>query len=154
MASRAGERGLTLVEILIALAVIAALAAIAIPNYLGHVERTRTKQAIADIRGLEFLLDRYRTDFGGPANSLADVASPAPVDPWGHPYEYLNLQSGAPGINGQRRRDRNMNPVNSDYDLYSRGPDGQTQAQFSAQKARDDIVRAADGAYVGVAQDF
>ena len=47
-----------------------------------------------------------------------------------------------------------MNPVNSDYDLYSRGPDGQTQAQFTAQKARDDIVRAADGAYVGIAQDF
>jgi general secretion pathway protein G len=146
--------GFTLVEVLISLAIVAALAAIAIPTYFGHVERTRAKQAVLDIRRLEFGIDKYRMDFGALPDELDDVVNPVPLDPWGQPYEYLNLQNGAPGINGKRRRDRNMNPVNSDYDLYSRGPDGQTQAQFNAKKARDDIVRAADGAYLGAAEDF
>ncbi len=46
-----------------------------------------------------------------------------------------------------------MNPVNSDYDLYSKGPDGDTQKQFTAAKARDDIVRANNGRYYGTAED-
>jgi general secretion pathway protein G len=152
--ARAAVLGFTLVEVLIALAIVAALAAIAIPTYVGYIERSRSKQSVIDLRGLEFSLDKYRVDFGALPDDLDQVANPVPLDPWGQPYEYLNLQNGAPGINGQRRRDRNMNPVNSDYDLYSCGPDGETQAQFTAVKGRDDIVRAADGAYLGAAKDF
>ena len=47
-----------------------------------------------------------------------------------------------------------MNPVNSDYDLYSMGSDGRTQAQFNAKFGRDDIVRARDGAYLSIAEDY
>ena len=73
-------------------------------------------------------------------------------DPWGRPYRYLRIDGGTtPGIRGKRRRDKNANPVNSDYDLYSMGRDGKTAAQFMAKKARDDIVRANDGSYHGLA---
>jgi general secretion pathway protein G len=47
-----------------------------------------------------------------------------------------------------------MNPLNTDFDLYSSGPDGRTQTQLTANFARDDIVRAGNGSYIGTAQDF
>ena len=46
-----------------------------------------------------------------------------------------------------------MNPLNTDFDLYSMGPDGQTQKQLTAAKARDDIVRAGNGGFIGKAED-
>ena len=76
------------------------------------------------------------------------------IDAWGRPYQYLRIDgSTTPGINGTRRRDKNANPVNSDYDLYSMGRDGKTTPQFTAKNARDDIVRASDGKYFGLAED-
>ena len=47
-----------------------------------------------------------------------------------------------------------MNPLNSDYDLYSVGEDGLTQKPLNASNARDDIVRANNGAFVGLAEDY
>jgi len=44
--------------------------------------------------------------------------------------------------------------VNSDYDLYSRGSDGLTDLVLNADVARDDIVRAGDGDFVGLAANF
>ena len=70
-------------------------------------------------------------------DSLAEVKLSGKADPWGRPYEYLRLEGNkTPGINGKRRRDKNANPVNSDFDLYSMGRDGKTTAQFTAKNAR------------------
>ncbi len=44
------------------------------------------------------------------------------------------------------------NLVNLDYDLYSKGKDEQTSAQFVSKNARDDIVRVNDGKYYEVAE--
>ncbi len=55
---------------------------------------------------------------------------------------------------GQVRRDRFLVPINSDFDLYSIGKDGGSQAPFTAMDSRDDIVRANDGGYVGLASGF
>jgi general secretion pathway protein G len=55
---------------------------------------------------------------------------------------------------GKWRRDRFLNPVNTDYDLYSMGADGRTQVNFNAKWARDDIVRANNGEYVGLASEY
>jgi general secretion pathway protein G len=60
--------------------------------------------------------------------------------------------SGSQG-KGKQRRDRFMNPVNTDYDLYSMGPDGETSTQFTSRKGRDDIVRANNGGYYGIASE-
>lgn len=62
--------------------------------------------------------------------------------------------SGGGGGGSQPRKDRFLVPINSDYDLYSVGPDGESAAPLTAAKSRDDIIRASDGAYVGVAVNF
>ena len=72
----------------------------------------------------------------------------------GHPCQYLNMHSGDPDIAGKRRKDKNLVPINSDYDLYSKGPDGASVPALTAAKSRDDIVRANDGAYVGIASGY
>ena len=56
--------------------------------------------------------------------------------------------------NGQARKDRFLVPLNSDYDLYSMGPDGKSSSPITAKPSQDDIIRAADGSYVGPAIDF
>ena len=52
------------------------------------------------------------------------------------------------------RKDRFLKPITSDYDLYSMGPDGKTKENLNAKESMDDIVRASEGAYVGLAADF
>ena len=73
------------------------------------------------------------------------------LDPWGNSYQYLNL-NGAPI--GQVRKDQALVPINSDYDLYSMGPDGSSVAPLTAAMSRDDIVRGNDGSFIGVAEDY
>jgi general secretion pathway protein G len=52
------------------------------------------------------------------------------------------------------RKDRNLVPINSDYDLYSVGPDGDSSLPLTAATSRDDIVRANDGRFIGKAEDY
>ncbi|MDX1370042.1 prepilin-type N-terminal cleavage/methylation domain-containing protein [Pseudomonas sp.] len=144
--------GLTLVELLLALAIIGLLAAIAVPNYLQYVERVKVELAIADIKGIEMTIQRYVTVSMSLPKNLAEIGEANLLDPWGHPYEFLNFE-GLKG-KGKMRKDKNLVPVNSDYDLYSMGPDGRTSAPFTAKAARDDIVRANNGRYVGPASEF
>jgi general secretion pathway protein G len=47
-----------------------------------------------------------------------------------------------------------MHPLNTDYDLCSMGPDGKTNAPLTAKASHDDIIRANDGQYIGVAANF
>jgi general secretion pathway protein G len=55
---------------------------------------------------------------------------------------------------GQARKDHNLVPINSDFDLFSPGPDGKSTGPLTAKASRDDIVRGSDGAYVGPAKDY
>lgn len=73
------------------------------------------------------------------------------LDPWGNPYQYLRMQGAS---NGQKRKDKSLVPINTDFDLYSMGPDGRSVGPLTAQQSRDDIVRAANGRFIGVAIDF
>ena len=45
-------------------------------------------------------------------------------------------------------------PLNSDFDLYTVGPDGITHASLGNSASRDDIVRARDGGFIGTAEEF
>ena len=86
--------GLTLVELLIAMAIIGILAAIAIPLYVGYVENARVQSAIADIKTISLVIEKFKNDGDGmsvPA-SLAAVNYATYLDPWGNPYQYLNIQ--------------------------------------------------------------
>jgi general secretion pathway protein G len=74
-------------------------------------------------------------------------------DPYGNAYVYLRIQGGGPGKGGVRK-DRKLNPINSDFDLYSIGKDGETKTQLDNKDSLDDIVRANDGGFVGLAANF
>jgi general secretion pathway protein G len=67
-----------------------------------------------------------------------------------------SADAGGNGGNGKGkvRRDRNMNPINTDYDLYSMGKDGDTSTELNSGKGRDDVIRALNGEFVGLASDF
>ncbi len=146
--------GLTLIELLVAIAVAALLAAIAIPQYVSYRERAEATKVIVMMHTIGRALDRYRIEFGQLPNELSAAVNPVPEDPWGNVYQYLNLNSGEPDVNGKRRRDKNLVPINSDYDLYSMGPDGKSKAPLTAKHSRDDIIRANNGAYFGPAEDY
>ena len=69
------------------------------------------------------------------------------------PNQYLNIAAAGPG-NGAVRKDGKLNPLNSDFDLYSVGADGESMGPLSAVKSRDDIVRANNGAFIGLGEDY
>ena len=148
------SNGLTIIEIAIAVAVIGILAGVAVPGYISYRNKANISTAIDEMKLIEFDITNYLYENNEYPDSLSDIGKDNLLDPWGNPYRYLRLDGGkTKGLNGKRRRDKNANPVNSDYDLYSMGKDGKTSAQFMAKKARDDVVRANDGDYYGLAEE-
>lgn len=154
MSHRGREAGFTLYELLLILAIIMIINAMAIPNFVTAINNARIAKAVGDINAIEQDVSEYQAlepDNSLP-DSLADIGCDQMIDPWGNAYQYLN-HADSKG-NGKSRKDRFLVPLNSDYDLYSMGPDGQSVSPITAQKSQDDIIRAEDGAYVGVAASF
>jgi general secretion pathway protein G len=149
-----GQAGLTVLELLVTGALIATLAAMVVPQLETARQKMRVVQAVTEIRSMEAGIGAYVNDHSEPPDSLAQAGIATPTDPWGHQYRYLKIVNGGPGASGQSRKDHSMVPVNSDYDLYSMGPDGASKPPFTAKASLDDIVRAADGAYVGPVSEF
>jgi len=52
------------------------------------------------------------------------------------------------------RKDRHLHPISSDFDLYSMGKDRDSVKPLTAQKSHDDVIRASDGGYYGLAKNF
>jgi general secretion pathway protein G len=146
------ETGLTLVELMLVVAIIGLLAGIAIPKYNDYQERVKQTQAVQDIQVIQTLIKLYALDGGTYPASLANVGNDGKLDPWGRPYVYQEL-AGVKG-HGKARKDHKLNPLNSDFDLYSVGKDGASKTQLTNKESLDDIVRARDGAFVGLATDF
>lgn len=158
--------GFTLIEIVIVLGIIGLLAVIAGSKYLAYIEKVRVASAIASIRAIEVQLDDYvRSEKPLPA-TLSEVGMGSKLDPWGHPFEYLPFPTTAPGSGkaksdpkggsylGSARKDHFLVPLNTDYDLYSVGRDGKTHPPLSAPDSADDVIRANDGAYIGLAANY
>lgn len=147
--------GFTLLEVLIVAGLIGTLLMIIIPPFFRHTERMRVLDAEADILEMHVDIAAYMVDYIIPPDSLAEVRLGTRRDPWGNPYQYLKiLENTDPGVNGKRRKDHSLVPVNSDYDLYSMGPDGKSKPPFTARDSRDDIVRAANGGFIGPVSEF
>lgn len=111
-----GEAGLTLIEMIVVLAIIALVAALIVPNIIGRPDQARVTVAKTDLRTISAALKMYRLDNGayptteqGLAALVArpTVGPPAgnwtpggyleklPEDPWGRPYAYQASGDGA-----------------------------------------------------------
>ncbi len=150
--SRRAEAGFTLLELMIVVALIASLAGLVVPSYLSSVEVARRVKAIAEIKAIQTDIEMYRMQFGALPLTLLDAGLDQETDPWGRPYEYLNFETI--NGNGKKRKDKNLVPINTEYDLYSLGLDGKSKTQLHVPVSRDDIVRADDGAFIDVATKY
>ena len=121
------QSGFTLIEVMVVVVILGILASIIIPKIMDKPDEARVVKAKQDIRALESALEIYRldnyvyptTDQGLDALVQKPSSTPLPphwkqyldrlpMDPWGHPYQYLN-----PGSHG------------SAVDIWSYGADGQ-----------------------------
>lgn len=119
------QRGYSLLELLVVLAILGLIIAIAAPRVIGYFEASKTKAAKIQISNLAAALDLYRLSNGGyPSEQVglkALVEKPSGAttwdgpylnradginDPWGRPYLYK-----LPGAHGA-------------YDITSLGADG------------------------------
>lgn len=104
--SRKNEKGFTLIEILVVIAIIGALSALLVPNYMSTRERARDSQRKSDLKQIQKALEMYRQDqnpplyptasagrFGtcnNPFGSSTVYMNKIPCDPLGPtPYYYL-----------------------------------------------------------------
>lgn len=152
--SQKAEDGFTLIELISVVAIIAILAAIAIPSYGAYITKARITRTIVELRMLEQEITIYKTDVRHLPDSLGDIGHGGLNDPWGTPYQYLNIADGGIKGKGKLRRDRAINPLNTDYDLYSMGKDRESKTNLNAKQSQDDIVRARDGAFIDLAEKF
>ena len=120
-----GQRGFSLVELLVVIIILGLLAGLVGPRLFGRVGQSKQATARAQIELFGAALDQYRLDVGAypPAavGLSALVQSPnaanwngpylkknfVPLDPWGKPYQY----KCCPGEHG-------------DYDIWTYGADG------------------------------
>lgn len=144
------RQGFTLIELLSVVAIIGVLTAIAVPRGRDLVERARVAKAIGDLRAIA-------QDLSGldslPA-SLASIGRGAMLDPWGNAYVYNPFPPGRRGAPPGARKDRFLVPINSAFDLYSKGKDGSSVSPLTAAPSRDDVIMANDGGFFGLASRY
>ena len=150
-----------MIELLVLVAILMTLYAIAVPMLVRARDSAKTARTVVEIRQLEKEFTVYAAFNSKLPDTLADLGQGNPLDPWGNPYEYFNFDSVGKGAKGKggagkakMRKDRFLVPINTDYDLYSRGVDGRSVAALTAKHSWDDIIRANDGGYIGLASQY
>ena len=144
---------MTLVELILVITIAGILAVVAVPSYNRYILKARNTRAIADLAEINMLIGKFRLDNSNALPStLAAIGAGGRKDPWGRGYVYLKF-SALTNL-GSVRKDRNLVPINSEFDLYSKGKDGQSVPPLTAAKSRDDIIVANNGDYIGLASDY
>lgn len=147
-------RGYTLLDLMLTVIIASLLATLAVPFYDRYLQRAKVSRAVGDIASIGLQIDAFRlANRDRVPNTLAELGAEIPDDPWGRSYVFLNIIDGNPPISAVRK-DGKLNPLNTDYDLYSMGRDGDSRGPLNARASRDDIVRANDGAYIGLGEDY
>jgi general secretion pathway protein G len=182
-ATRSADAGFSLIEIMIATGIIGTIAAIAIPAYMSALDVARVARAVGDINAIGKEVTTHLVLKGCFPSTLVAIGRDTLRDPWGRAYVYGVLdpagggggggggrgRSGGSGggggggcsacsggcINqGQARKDRRLVPINADFDLYSVGKDGKSASPLTAQSSQDDIIRANNGGFIGLASTY
>jgi len=143
--------GFTLIELLIVMVILAVLSTIAFFQYSSFIERTKVTLAIADIKQIAQSVEDFNALNGRYPGELSELEKGEFKDPWGNPYEYVLIGNDT---HDRWRADRANNPINTYFDLWSCGADGQSQKQVRASQSRDDIIRAWDGTFVGLGKEL
>ena len=137
---------------MVAIGILAVIAAIGLPSYISYKQRAYVAAATMDIMTIATAINRYNTINNAPPPDLATIGLDSLLDPWGRPYVYLSFT----GLNGrgQMRKDKNLVPLNTQYDLYSLGADGQSRPPLTVPVSKDDVILANDGNYIGLASNY
>lgn len=147
--------GFSVIELLVVVAIIGILVSIAVPAYENYQNERDFLQTRQDILAIQKAIDLYYVKHNRFPQSLVEIDMQDIRDPWGVAYYYVNVASYDKSNSAYRvRRDKKLKPVNSDYDLYSAGKDGETRAPFSAKASWDDIIRCNNGQYLGYVKDY
>jgi len=145
-------RGFTIIELMVTIGIVALIAAIGLPSYISYKQKAYVAAATMDILTIATAINRYNTINNSPPPDLTAIGLDTTLDPWGHPYVYLSF-TGLTG-KGQMRKDKNLVPINTQYDLYSLGADGQSRPPLTVPVSKDDIILANDGNYIGLAANY
>jgi general secretion pathway protein G len=144
-------KGFTLIELMIVVAIIGTLSAIAVPNMIGFINKAKVVKTVTELKTIESaLMEHYNANKKFP-QSLDEIGLGNLKDMWGNPYVYNPVEGSK---KGKLRKNKYLVPVNTDFDLYSCGKDGKTVAPFTAKASRDDIVRANNGGFFGLVEDY
>ena len=159
------QAGLTFIELLVSMVIAAILITFAVFAYgvakpdcdnpnarQSPLMRAKIGQVTGDIGEIHMAASRFELSHGRYPVSLAEIGLDQMRDPWGNPYQYL-VVFGRNNV-GPVRKDHNLKPVNTGYDVYSMGPDGVTSTPFTSNVGKDDIVMANDGDYFGLACQY
>jgi general secretion pathway protein G len=126
---KSNQKGFTLIELMVVMFILATLAVVVVPKFMGETDKARTLKAQLDIKNLETALKQYYLDNasypsteqglealtkepGGEPKPKAWRAGgyvekgKIPKDPWGNAYVYLS-----PGLH-------------EEFDIISYGADG------------------------------
>lgn len=143
--------GFTLIELLIVIAILATLLGIALPLLSSYIDKAKIARAQSEIRTIEKEIIAFNLETNRYPYTLAEIGLANFKDPYGNPYQYVAAPTSERGsdVKSKMRKDRNLHPVNTDFDLYSMGKDGKSQPPFTAKVSQDDVVRANNGQFVG-----
>lgn len=90
------DRGFSLIELMIAVAVVAILAAVALPSFLDSIRKGRRSEAFTALAALQQAQERWRSTRPTYTSTLSDLTGiSATTRPGG--YYAISLESGATG---------------------------------------------------------
>ena len=140
-----------MIELVIVMTIVGLLAAVALPKYNNYKEASKIAIAIQDIRKIEEAINIYQMENSQYPDTLADIGQSGKLDPWGTPYQYYNIEKN--GI-GRALKDKALVPINTSFDLYSKGKDKRTTQQISRAFSKDDVILANDGHFLDLASKY
>lgn len=147
------QSGYSLIELIMVVAIIVTLGSMGVPIYIKAIDSAKNVKAIGDIKYIQTEIEVYQARNQTLPATLKEIDCKIVTDPWGRPYVYSKISSSKRSYNSCRK-DKNLVPLNNDYDLYSKGKDGLSQAPLTSKQSRDDIVRASNGGFIGLASNY